>query len=61
MKDEVNFSLSSDCPGLQVSTLDHDYDLAEREFGFSDKQLQALVRLKKFTLLVAKGTHNFKC
>lgn len=47
MKDGVNFSLSSDCPGLQVTTLDHDYEIAERLFGFSSKQLQTMVRLKK--------------
>ena len=43
MKDGVNFSLSSDDPGLLNSSLLRDYAISKTQFGFSTKQLQALV------------------
>lgn len=40
--DDVNFSLSTDDPGLQQTTLIDDYDIASREWNFTVTDLQKL-------------------
>jgi len=43
MEDEVSFSINTDDPGVQHTTLEDDYDVARNKFGFSTNQLQMLV------------------
>ena len=44
MEDGINFSINTDDPGVQQTTLIDDYTIATGSFGFTIKQLQTLVK-----------------
>lgn len=55
MKDGVSFSINTDDPGVQQSTLIDDYQIASKSFLFSIQQLHSTVSL--CSRLVLKSCH----
>ena len=43
VRDGMNTSISTDDPGLMLTTLLSDYSLASEKFGFSEEDLKNLV------------------
>ena len=53
MRDGVNFSLSTDDPGVQQTTLIDDYTIALGSFNFTIPEIQQLVSLISKGFVVA--------
>lgn len=56
----MNTSISTDDPGLMLTTLLSDYDVATEKYGFSEEDLKNLVSISFFKIYILEKARNTK-